>query len=151
MWDKIKGFFGSFFHNIVADPVSTAKGVVQLAAAGAACYGMVTGVVPVNQVSTGFAAAAAASGLHALGTDTTTGTTAPAIVKAEELIQTAAAVTPQALTIADHYQAIKDQAGQAQAILNAATEAATALSTLSPTVASTSAVQPVLQTQTEGA
>jgi hypothetical protein len=131
MWSKIKGFFGSFFHNIVADPASSAKGVVQLAAAGAACYGMATGVVPIN-VGAPMAASFAASGVHALGTDTS-GSTAPAAAKVEQLIQEAAVIAPQAMTINDHYQAIQQQTGQAQAVLAAATEAATALSAMTAT------------------
>ena len=134
MWSKIKSFFSSFFHNVAADPVGSAKGIVQLGAAGAACYGMATGVVPV-EVGAPMAASFAASGLHALGTDTATGATAPAITQTEQIIQTAAAAVPQALTIVDHYKAIQEQTGQAQAVLAAATEAATALTAITQTPA----------------
>jgi hypothetical protein len=116
MWSKLGSFFSSFFKNIAADPASSIKGIAQLAAGGATCFGMATGTVPIN-VGAGIAAGFVTSGLHSLGTDSLT----PAI-------NVAATLAPQALTIADHYNAIKSQTGQAQAVLAAAAEAATILS-----------------------
>lgn len=126
MFKKIGEFIKSFFRNIAADPVSSLKGVVALAGAGATCYGMATGTVPINSLSIGAASSLATSGLHALGTDAT-GTTAPAVLQAEELVQSAAALTPTALTVSDHFQEIKKQAGAAQATLAVVSELSEAL------------------------
>lgn len=120
MWAKIGAFFKSFFHNIAADPVSSIKGVAQLAAGGAACYGMATGTVPVN-IGAPIAAGFVSGGLHALGTDS--------LIPS---INIAAAVTPQALTVADHYNEIKAQAGQAQAVLAAVNEGVGILAAIAP-------------------
>lgn len=128
MFSKIGSWFKSFFGNIAADPVSSLKGIVSLAAAGATCYGMATGTVPINQLSIGAASALTTHGLHALGTDATTGKTDAVIDAAIQAAQMAASAAPTVMTITDHYNAIKDQTGQAQAILAAATEAAAALS-----------------------
>jgi len=50
--------------------MSTGKGVVQLASAGVAVYGMATGTVPVNEATIMFTGAMATSGIHAIGSDT---------------------------------------------------------------------------------
>ena len=126
MWSKICSFFGSFFHNVASDPMSTVKGVVQLAAAGATCYGMATGIVPINTVSTGFAASAAVGGLHAMGSDNVT------VVNA---IATASQMTPAVMTITDHVKAIQAQAGSAQAVMAAVADAQSLLAQVAPTAA----------------
>jgi ABC-type uncharacterized transport system permease subunit len=86
MSSRVGNFFTAFFHNMQADPVSTYKGLVQLASASAACYGMATGTVPVNQLSIGTTTALLASGLHAIGTDSTTGKTDESVTDVVELI-----------------------------------------------------------------
>jgi hypothetical protein len=131
MFAKFASFFTNFFCNFTADPVSSAKGVALLTCAAGTCYGMATGKVPLN-IGIPTASGFAVSGVHALGTNTTTGVECSTAAKIEQLIGQAAALTPPALTITDHYNAIKDQAGQAQAILSAAADAANALSALSP-------------------
>lgn len=113
MFAKILSFFTSFFTNVKADPVSSAKGVVQLASAGAVGYGMATGIVPIN-VGAPMAASFAASGIHALGTNSATGVEAPAAVKAEAAIDLAAALTPSVLSVVDQINAIKAQADEGQ-------------------------------------
>jgi len=67
---KTRTFFRNFLSNLSADPVSTAKGIVQLAGAVATVYGMTTGKVPVNELSLSATSAMTASGLHALGSNT---------------------------------------------------------------------------------
>ena len=141
MWGKIGTFFSSFFKNIAADPVSSLKGVVSLAGAAATCYGMATGAVPVNELSIGAASALATNGIHALGTNNITGQTAPAATKLEAAVQTAGALTPTALSISDHYQAISQEAGKAQATLSALSEISAALSALGVTPALPAAPQ----------
>jgi len=113
MFSKIFAFFTSFFTNVKADPMSSAKGLVQLASAGAVGYGMATGIVPVN-VGAPMAASFAASGIHALGTNNTTGVEAPAAVKAEAAITQAAALTPTVLSVVDQIKAIKAEADEGQ-------------------------------------
>jgi hypothetical protein len=60
-------FFRNFFANLKADPVSTGKGAVYLAAAAGIGYGMATGAIPVNELSLGTAGSLATGGVHALG------------------------------------------------------------------------------------
>ncbi|NVO07833.1 MAG: hypothetical protein HXX19_18770 [Rhodoferax sp.] len=120
---KFVSFFRNFFRNIAADPVSSAKGVVAIAAAGATVYGMTTGVVPVNAASIGAVGTFATNGIHALGTG-------PVTDQATAAIQSAVAIAPQALTVADHYEEIRKQAGNAQAILSAVNEGAAVLGAL---------------------
>jgi len=119
MFKKLAAFFKGFFGNVKADPVSTTKGVVQLAAAGATAYGMATGTVPVTELTTGFVAATAASGIHALGTNTATGVTQPEAVKAAEAITTAAAMVPTVTGIVDQVTAMKAAADDGQAKVEA--------------------------------
>jgi hypothetical protein len=103
--------------------------------------------VPVNSLSIGTVSALATNGLHALGTDATTGATAPEITKATDLIQGVALAAPQALTIADHCEAIRKEAGNAQAILAAVNEAAAGLNAL--TVPASPAPDKVAELQTD--
>ncbi len=144
MWGKIGTFFSSFFKNIAADPVSSLKGVVSLAGAAATCYGMATGAVPVNELSIGAASALTTNGIHALGTNNITGQTAPAATKLEEAVQTAGALTPTALSISDHYQAISQEAGKAQATLSALSDMSAALSAFGSAPAQQAAQQSVV-------
>jgi hypothetical protein len=129
MFKAIGNFFKNFFKNIAADPVSSVKGVANLIVAGGTCYGMATGVIPTN-VGIPLASKATVDGIHALGTDNSTGKVDPIAEKAAEAVQLAAAVTPGAMTINDHYNEIKKQAGQAQAVLAAAAEAGSLLADL---------------------
>ncbi|NVO00017.1 MAG: hypothetical protein HXX17_11880 [Geobacteraceae bacterium] len=126
---KFASFFKNFFRNIAADPVSSVKGVLALAASGATVYGMTTGAVPVNAASIGAASTFAANGLHALGTG-------PVTDKAADVIQSAAALSTSALTVADHYEEIRKQAGNATAILSAVAEGAAVLKAEQPQVPS---------------
>ena len=144
MWGKIGTFFSSFFKNIAADPVSSLKGVVSLAGAAATCYGMATGAVPVNELSIGADSALTTNGIHALGTNNITGQTAPAATKLEEAVQTAGALTPTALSISDHYQAISQEAGKAQATLSALSDMSAALSAFGSAPAQQAAQQSVV-------
>ena len=144
MWGKIGTFFSSFFKNIAADPVSSLKGVVSLAGAAATSYGMATGAVPVNELSIGAASALTTNGIHALGTNNITGQTAPAATKLEEAVQTAGALTPTALSISDHYQAISQEAGKAQATLSALSDMSAALSAFGSAPAQQAAQQSVV-------
>ena len=66
---KFKDFLKNFLSNITADPVSSAKGVLQLASGAGAIYAMATGAAPVNAVTVGFATTAIGSGVHALGSN----------------------------------------------------------------------------------
>jgi len=113
MFAKFIAFFTGFFGNVKADPMSSAKGLVQLASAGAVGYGMATGIVPIN-VGAPMAAGFAASGIHALGTNTATGVEAPAAIKAEAAITQAAALTPTVLSVVDQINAIKAEADEGQ-------------------------------------
>lgn len=113
MFASLGLFFKNFFTNVKADPASSAKGLVQLAAAGAACYGMATGMVPIN-VGAPMAASFAASGVHALGTNTATGVESAPAVKLEATIDQAATLTPTVLSVIDQVNAIKTQADEGQ-------------------------------------
>ena len=113
MWAKIKAFFCGFFGNVAADPVSSIKGVVQLAAAGATCYGMATGAVPIA-AGAPLAASFAASGVHALGTNTATGVETPVAIKTEAAIQAVTAFVPVALSVVDQVAKIKAEADDGQ-------------------------------------
>lgn len=115
MFTKIAAFFRSFFTNAKSDPVSTSKGIVQLAAAGATAYGMATGKVPVNEMTVGFATATTASGLHAIGSDTA-----------------AAAVVNTAQSVAERYQTIKADVATAQAVIDAASNGVAELAEVVP-------------------
>ena len=118
MFAKITAFFKNFFRNAAADPVSTGKGAVQIAAGGAAVYGMATGKVPVNEMTVGFVTATTASGLHAIGSDT-------AAAKVDQVSATLTELAPvikQGLTVAEHYEEIRKQAGNATAVLAAVSE-----------------------------
>jgi hypothetical protein len=131
MWAKIKAFFGGFFGNVAADPVSTIKGVVQLASAAAVGYGMSTGAVPIA-VGAPMAASLAASGVHSLGTNTTTGVEAPAAVKTEAAIQTVTAFAPTALSVVDQVAAIKSAADDGQKKIDTYTAILSALASVLP-------------------
>lgn len=113
MWSKIKAFFSGFFHNAASDPVNTAKGIVQIAAAAGTVYAISTGALPV-QAGVPLASALAVSGLHAVGTDTTTGVTAPAEQKAIDTITAVSAAAPAALSLVDQVKVLKSQADAAQ-------------------------------------
>jgi hypothetical protein len=106
-------FFKNFFHNVAADPVSTTKGLVQLASAAGVGYGMAMGVIPLN-IGVPMCASFATSGVHALGTNTATGTTDATAPKVEAIIQTAAAATPVALGLVDQVAAMKKEADNGQ-------------------------------------
>ena len=131
MWSKIGAFFKGFFGNVAADPVSSLKGVVQLAASGAACYGMATGVVPVN-VGAPMAASFAASGIHALGTNSQTGVESAGAAKTEALINQAAAAAPVALSVVDQVAAIKAEADAGQKKIETYQAIASALAAIVP-------------------
>lgn len=113
MLGKIIAFFTGFFGNVKADPVSSAKGAVQLAAAGATAYGMATGVVPIN-VGAPMAASFAVSGVHALGTNSATGVELPAAAKAEAILAAAPGATTTVLSVVDQVAALKAEADDAQ-------------------------------------
>ncbi len=106
-------FFRNFGHNFKADPASSLKGIVSLAAAGATAYGMVTGKVPVNELSLGAASAMATSGIHALGSDTV----AAPLLEGVTLTSILAEVVPRLPTVAEHYEAIRQEGGEAAATL----------------------------------
>lgn len=125
MFGKILSFFRNFFTSAKNDPVSTGKGIVQLAAGGAAVYGMATGKVPVNQMTVGFATASAASGLHAIGSDNT----ATTIEQAGQAVQ---AVATQAETVNSLYQGIRQEVEAAQAVLDTASKGVADLATIVP-------------------
>lgn len=122
MFKAIAAFFSSFFGNVKADPVSSLKGAVQLATAGAAAYGMATGAVPVNSATILAVSSFAASGIHGLGTNTATGVEMPAAKESEKTVMGAAILAPVALSLADQVAAVKqtaDAGQQATAILAA--------------------------------
>jgi len=112
-WQKIGAFFKNFGKNVKADPVSSLKGVAQLAAGGMACYGMATGAVPIN-VGAPMAAGLVTSGIHALGTDSTTGQLAPAADAATQVVQIAAAETPTVMTAVESYKQLAAEASAAK-------------------------------------
>lgn len=132
MWAKIKSFFSNFFGNVKADPMSSLKGAAQLAAAGATCYGMATGVVPMAPTAIGTAAAFTASGIHALGTNTTTGIESPEAVKAEAAVQTAASLAPVGLSVVDQIAAMKKDADDGQQKIDQFAAVTSALATVMP-------------------
>lgn len=129
MFTKIAAFFRNFFVNAAADPVSTGKGAVQLAAAGATAYAMATGKLPVNEVSVGFVTAASASGLHAIGSNT-------AATKVEqtgqEITATVQAFESQAAMVSNLYQSIHKEVTSAQAAITAAQSGAADLAAIVP-------------------
>lgn len=129
---KFTDFFKNFFSNVKADPVSSAKGLLQLAAGGAAVYGMATGTVPVNTITTGFAATAIGSGIHALGTNSTTGVEIPAAIKAEESLHAAMLAVPMALSVIDQVAAIKKDAEAGQAAVQTYLNIAAAVAQMLP-------------------
>lgn len=134
MFKKIGAFFASFFQNIAADPVSSAKGLTQLASAGSACYCMAIGTVPINQLSIMAAIALAASGIHALGTNLT-GVTLPAVATAETALEEVSAAVPVALSIADQVAAMQKEAEAGQGKVDAFATVAAALASIIPTPA----------------
>lgn len=105
MLAKIKTFLRNFGRNAVADPVGTGKGIIQLSGAVATMYAMATGKVPVNELSLGTTGALAASGLHAIGSDSTA-----AVVLA---------TTDRAQQVLSHYDAIHAELAAAQAVIEA--------------------------------
>jgi hypothetical protein len=108
MFAKFAAFVRNFFRSAKADPVSTGKGIVQVAAGTAISVAVAKGQLPANELTTGSATALITSGLHAIGTD-------------------AAAITGpivQAQAVAEHYKEIKRQQGEAAAVLNAVAEGA---------------------------
>jgi hypothetical protein len=131
MWGKFAAFFKGFFGNAKADPVNTVKGVVQLAAAGAAVYGMATGIVPVP-IGAPVAASFATSGLHAIGTNTVTGVTQPEAVKASADIQTVAALVPTGLSVVDQIKSIKAEADAGQKKIDTYQAVTAALAAMAP-------------------
>ncbi len=132
MWAKIKAFFSGFFGNATADPVNTIKGVVQLAAAGATCYGMTTGAVPVSPVTIGMASTFAVSGLHSIGTDTTPTVGIPGPIKAEVAVIQAAQVATTGLSVVDQIAAIKAAADDGQKKIDTYQAIAAALAAIVP-------------------
>lgn len=120
MWSKMGSFFKGFFHNVASDPVSSLKGVVSLAAAAGAGYAMSTGKLPIG-LGGPMAASFAANGFHALGTDSLT-----------PIITIAGQLAPEAMSITDHVKAIQAQAGTAQAVIAAVTDAQAVLAQMAP-------------------
>lgn len=110
MWAKIGSFFKNFFSNAKSDPVSTLKGIGELAAAGGVCYGMATGVLPVS-VGAPMASGLAGAGIHAIGTDSTTGKIQPTAEKTEALVQVVGALAP---SVVDQVVAIKAESDKGQ-------------------------------------
>jgi hypothetical protein len=112
MWAKIKAFFGGFFGNVKADPVSTGKGLVSLAGAAGIGYLAATGAIPIP-VAVSVAGPMAASGIHALGTNTLTGGETPTAIKTEAAIQTVQALAPTVLSAVDQITAVNKEAADA--------------------------------------
>lgn len=130
MWGKIVRFFKGFFGNVKVDPMSSLKGVVELAAAGATCYGMATGVVPTNAMSMGFASSSTVAGIHALGTNNTTSIESPVVAKMEQVVGLAANVAGATLSVVDRVTAMKAEADEGQRKVdtyNAVTQALAAI------------------------
>lgn len=131
MFAKIASFFASFFHNAKTDPVNTAKGIVQLAAAGGVAYAMSTGgITPVEGVS--LASTLAVSGLHAIGTNTTTQQVTPAAQQVIDTIVAANTVAPQALDLVAQVKQMRDEADTAQGKVLAYSQLAAALASALP-------------------
>jgi len=136
MFAKIAAFFASFFHNAKTDPVNTVKGIVQVAAAGGVAYAMTTGVVPL-QAGIPLVSTLAVSGLHAIGTDTTTKTVTPAAQQVIDTITAANQIAPDTLDIVEQLKAARDDASKAQDKVLAYSQLAAALAATLP--------QPVVQ------
>ena len=100
LWNWIKGLF--------ANPKTTAAGLLQLAGGAAIATGMATGKMPVNAETIALSGGLVSGGLGNLA------------AKDAKPIQ---AAIPVAMTVADHYQAVKAQVGEAQAVLASASEA----------------------------
>jgi len=133
-WQKIGSFFTNFFTNVKADPVSSVKGLVQLAIAGGTCYGMATGAVPIA-IGAGIAGSAASSGILSLGTNNTTGVVAPVAQKAANLVNEAAAVAPTATNVVDQMAAIKKAADDGQKSIDTFQQVSAAIAQLAPALA----------------
>lgn len=132
MFAKIAAFFRSFFTNAAADPVSTGKGLVQLATAGGVAYSLATGKLAPDATNVGFVTAATASGLHAIGSNT-------AAVKVEqtgqEISATIQTVESQAAQISNLYQTLHQEVTNAQEAIAAAQTGAANLAAIVPSVA----------------
>lgn len=115
MFAKIAAFFRSFFTNAAADPVSTGKGLIQLATAGGVAYSLATGKLAPDATNVGYITAATASGLHAIGSN-----------------NAAAAVVNTAQSVAERYQSIKADVATAQAVINAASNGVVELAEVVP-------------------
>jgi hypothetical protein len=124
-------FLKNFGANIKADPASTVKGLAWLAAAAASVYGMTKGVIPVNSASISAVGAMATSGLHGLGSGPNRDL-APGEAMLTGTVETAAAVLPAALTVADHYEAIRKEADKTTATLSAVQDLLAGLQALTP-------------------
>jgi hypothetical protein len=131
MWAKIKAFFGGFFGNVAADPMSTAKGLVTIAGAAGVGYLAATGAIPIP-TAVAVAGPMVVSGVHALGTNTVTGVEAPAAVKTEAAIQTVQAFAPTALSVVDQVAAIKSAADEGQKKIDTYTAILSALASVLP-------------------
>jgi len=111
--------------------MASGKVIAWPAAAGAAVYGMTTGAVPVTGATISGVSAMVTSGLHGLGTGPVRD-----LEPGEHLltvgVQTAATIAPAALTVADHYEAIRKETDKATATLCAVQELMAGLSNLTP-------------------
>lgn len=124
MLNKLKAFFCGFFKSAASDPVSTVTGAVMVA--GGAYTAYAGGMTP---QALAVAVPLITKGLHSIGTDTSNPAT-PVTAELVKTVEAAAAIVPQALTVADHYEEIRKEAGNAAAILAAVTEGAATLSAI---------------------
>lgn len=118
MFNKFLAFLTGFLHNVVADPVSSGKGLVSLAAAAGLGYAMATGGLP-PVIGIPLMSKAVSDGVHALGTNNLTGVEAPAAVKIEAGVATAAGLAPVVLSLADQVAAMKLEASAGQSKVDA--------------------------------
>ena len=136
MWAKIKAFFGGFFGNVAADPVSTVAGAAMVAGGA---YAICVAPTP---ATIGLAAPLIVKGIHSLGTNTATGVEQPAAIKTEAAIQTVQALAPTALSVVDQVAAIKAEAEAGQKKIDTYTAITAALAAIVPAVPTVAATQP---------
>lgn len=99
-------FFTNFFKNFKADPASSLKGAVQVAAAGAVGYATATGKLPMT-AGVPLVSSLLTSGVHAMGSNTAQITALDPVMRISEGL-------PQVLSIAEQIAAFKKQAESGQ-------------------------------------